>query len=404
MRGPQPSDALRLLCDCAAWAWAPGRSTEIRARAERIGDWHAFVTFTVRHRLQGFANDALAAAGAALPPSAAAALGSAAKDVARANLLALQETKRLTQAFTAARIDVLDLKGLPLAILVYGECMRRHGKDIDLLVQPADFPRAAALIESLGYARKIPGADVSGPVFALWMRNRKDVSYRKDGQEIELHWRLANNPLLLEWPWRPANWQTVDIGYGIRVRTAARGDLFAYLCAHGAMGAWYRLKWVADVAGLLARESADGIAQLYAHAERLGVERPAGQVLLLCEDLFDTALPANLAKRLHADPIVRFLARMAIGRLNGAEIAAPNTAAFDTLWAAPARLLLRKGLRYKLKEIAISLADPEPLTHMPIAEKVIFLYPILRPLVWFGAQLRRRGRRTQVAEERTRRG
>ena len=36
--------------------------------------------------------------------------------------------------------------------------------------------------------------------------------------------------------------------------TLGADDLFAYLCAHGAYHAWFRLKWLADIGALLAAE------------------------------------------------------------------------------------------------------------------------------------------------------
>jgi len=389
---PEVSDALRLLCGCAAWAWAQGRPAELREHAGRIRDWGSFVKFAMRHRLQCFADEALEAAGIALPPRARQALKQAARDVAGANLLAIRESKTLLAAFGEAGIAVLDMKGLPLAILAYGECTRRHGKDIDLFVQRSDFPAAGALMEKLGYVRTHPRQDVSGAVLALWMRRRKDFAYSKGDQQVELHWQAVNNPLLFEMPWRPQSWQTIDIGHGLTVETAASEDLFAYLCVHGAIGGWFRLKWVCDIAGLLARQPPERILELYTHTEHLGIERASGQVLLLCADLFGTPLPPALSRRLRSDAIVRFLERVALGRLASAEIAGPVALPFATLWSSTARLLLRKGLRYKFAEIATSLADPAELPDLPFAERLIFLYPVLRPFVWLGAQWRKRGR------------
>jgi len=73
---------------------------------------------------------------------------------------------------------------------------------------------------------------------------------------------------------------------GIRLPTLARDEQFAYLCVHGASSAWFRLKWISDLAGVLHGQSGEMIERLFERSQALGAERAAGQALLLADRLF----------------------------------------------------------------------------------------------------------------------
>src|SRR3974377_795808 len=78
------------------------------------------------------------------------------------------------------------------------------------------------------------------------------------------------------------------------VRTLGEEDLFAYLCMHGALHWWYRLKWLADINALIGVPAAASIERLFHAAETRGVGRAVAQALLLCHRLLGAALPARL--------------------------------------------------------------------------------------------------------------
>ena len=75
------------------------------------------------------------------------------------------------------------------------------------------------------------------------------------------------------------------------LRTLGEEDLFAYLCMHGALHWWNRLKWLADVNALLASTPEDGVERLVRAAEARGAGRAAAQALLLCQRLLADAPP-----------------------------------------------------------------------------------------------------------------
>src|SRR5690606_33130978 len=104
--------------------------------------------------------------------------------------------------------------------------------------------------------------------------------------------------------------QDVTVAPGLSFPTFAHADLFAYLAVHGAYSGWSRLKWIADIAAMLSHETAQGIAELYDHSVRLGVDRCAAQALLLAERLFAYEIDPALRQRV-ATPINLWLMRTA---------------------------------------------------------------------------------------------
>lgn len=45
--------------------------------------------------------------------------------------------------------------------------------------------------------------------------------------------------------------QLVEVACGIELPTLARDEPSAHLCVHGASSAWFRLKWITDLAALI---------------------------------------------------------------------------------------------------------------------------------------------------------
>ena len=85
------------------------------------------------------------------------------------------------------------------------------------------------------------------------MAHQKDFSYEHPGAGvvIDLHWRLFRNSFL------PANAGLAEVGEdwvdlgSERIPTLPAPRLLLYLCVHGALDGWLRLKWLADIGALL---------------------------------------------------------------------------------------------------------------------------------------------------------
>jgi hypothetical protein len=108
--------------------------------------------------------------------------------LAAADLARERELRRLLQAYHAAGVEVLVVKGSHLAYSHYPRPDLRSRIDSDLLVARADRDRAAAVLEALGYeAEAKPSGELAATQLLYVLRsNEADVHL------VDLHWRLAS--------------------------------------------------------------------------------------------------------------------------------------------------------------------------------------------------------------------
>ena len=251
-----------------------------------------------------------------MPPEIAREIGAQAATLVRENLEMARESLRLQRLFDDADLPVLFVKGAALAVLAFGNLGLRAGQDIDLLVAYETLPAAMALILRAGYRRFDPPPNISDAQLRLLMPLRKDLGFvhQATGLRIELHWRLFLNPHAMAETSFMAASRVVPLAGAEGLRTLGEEDLFAYLCMHGALHWWNRLKWLADVNALLASTPQDGVERLVRAAEARGAGRAAAQALLLCRKLLQTPLPASLTATLDKSVTVRWLEATALKR------------------------------------------------------------------------------------------
>src|SRR5262249_17582322 len=147
----------------------------------------------------------------------------------------------------------------------------------------AVLPAATALVARAGYRRFDPPPNVSDAQLRLVTPLRRDLGFVHEatGVHIELHWRLFLNPHAMGEDSIMAASRVVPLTEAVGLRTLGDEDLFAYLCMHGALHWWYRLKWLADINALLAAVPVNGVQHLVRAAEARGTGRATAQALLL---------------------------------------------------------------------------------------------------------------------------
>jgi Uncharacterised nucleotidyltransferase len=148
----------------------------------------------------------------------------------------------------------------------------RHNLDIDHLVHPKSIAAATTLLERAGYHRTEPPTAFSAAQLEMWLISCKELAYFHGERrfKVELHARPFNNPRLMAEMPAASSLRIVPLVQGMGVYTFGEDDLFAYMCAHGAIHCWFRLKWLADIGALLARQSKESIERLYRAAEARG--------------------------------------------------------------------------------------------------------------------------------------
>jgi hypothetical protein len=388
-----PSREFQLVAACCAWPPSESRTEAIRKAAQEPLDWERFARLAARHRVAGLVHNAIMRARPAIPSPVAENIRLQAAELAQHDLMLAAEAVRLQWLFVQKGIAVTFLKGSTLGILAYGQLGLRHGKDIDILVSDPDIDAATAILENAGYRRSQSPKGLSDTQLRMWKRLRKDFLYvqQTHSHEVELHWRLFDNPAMLNEWFGASPRRTVPIGGEAGLATLGAEDLYAYLCAHGAIHSWMRMKWLADVAALVSVMPDERIEQIHAAAEARNAGSASAQALLLCHRLLQTNIPAALLGRLKNDVNARRLERAGLWALTAAnENIAPSELLFGGLRTNFSHFLLARGWRYRVAEFKLFVVSPIDVLMLPLPGPLQFLYPFLRLPLWIWRKTFRR--------------
>jgi hypothetical protein len=376
---------LRLAAACAMWPPSDRRIEAIRTAATGPLDWARFLRVARRHQVVGLVHDGLTRAQTNVPSEVAREVGGQAAILVRETLTMAREALRLQRLFDDAKLPVLFVKGAALSVLAFGNLGLRSSQDIDLLVNYETLPAATALILRAGYRRFDPSTNVSDAKLRLLMPFRKDLGFIHEGTglQVELHWRLFLNPQAMAEPLITVASRIVPLSGAAGLRTLGEEDLFAYLCMHGALHWWYRLKWLADINALLAAASEDSVERLIRAAEVRGAGRATAQALLLCRRILGTPIPDRLMATLTNDSTLRWLEGTALNAMTtGWEEREPRKERFGTTRGSLSTFLLSRSWRYKLAELSVHLMSQSDMLTVPLPERLWFLYPGLRVPLW----------------------
>jgi hypothetical protein len=382
---PQFSPEFRLAAACAIWPPSIRRAEAIRAVAAGPLDWPRVLRVARRHWVFGLVHDGITRAQLEVPPDIAREISVEAASLVREHLAMAGEALRLQRLFDEAGIPVVFVKGASLAMLAFGTLGLSGGQDIDLLVQREAIPAATATVERAGYRRYDPPPGIKEAQLQLLLPIRKDFAFahRVTRVRIELHWRLFLNPYAMTESSFMAASRIVSLSDSMGLRTLGQEDLFAYLCMHGALHWWNRLKWLADVNALLASTTDDDVEHLVRAAEARGAGRAAAQALLLGRRLLGTAIPARLAATLENGATARWLEATALNAMTaGHGEQDPHAARFGTTRGSLSTFLLSRSWRYRLAELGTHLTNQTDILAVPLPEWLRFLYPFLRLPLW----------------------
>jgi hypothetical protein len=389
------SPEFALTAACCRWPATERQRESINAAVPRVTDWDRYLRVVGRHRTAGLAYHALTYFETSVPGEVIRSLRESANAITRQNLLLAAETIRLQEAFDKAGIPVVFFKGVSLALLAYGTLSLKHGKDIDFCVPPDLALQALRLLEERDYMLWLPAATLDQVQREAMVRHDMEASliHRTTGVQVELHWALAHNPVLLRDIDVYSETQVVAVSAGRSIRTLANENLFRYLCVHGANHAWSRLKWLADLNAFLSSKSLAEIEWLYRRAVVYGPDLCVKQGLHLCKDLLGRELPENIATSPHDNSRVRRLVAFSLDSMSGQnEVTEPWDHPFPDYRIVLYRFLLSRSWRYiweQCRFLSVSFYD---ILHVPLPRTLYFAYPFLRMPLWLWRRLRDGGR------------
>ena len=369
-----------LACACAVWPASPERKQAIAAAAAEVSDWRRFLAVVRRHRLDGLAHHGLTSAGVVLPPEVTQALFRRGATIAQRSLIMSRESARLQALFDAAGIANLVLKGAAVTALAYQNQLVKQAWDIDIVVPSETVETAIDLLIAEGYRLASPADSMTPEQLRIFIALGREFIFQGPNQIfVELKWSLDQNRYILPGVSARSASQTV-IGPGdAPIRTLSKDDLFAYICVHGARHSFSRLKWLADIGAILARESDEEIIRLYRAADARGAGRCAAEAMLLSRHFLNSRLPPALIAELEADPLVIQLARASIITMAGGDGQQElHERRFSNVRLVLSHFLLGKGAGFLAAEARLKWVSARDHMNMPLPRWATFLYPLIR--------------------------
>ena len=211
------------------------------------------------------------------------------------NQLLAEELTRLLRLLGEAGIRVIPLKGVALALSLYGDTAARVCSDIDILVPPEDVVRTIDLLLEAGYR-----TDFDDPFFSgLELRHGRHYGLWREGRGtslvVEVHWQLvqysSKNDQAVADLWTEARPQTC---FGVPSFSFSSEWEPLYLSVHAADHEWEMLRWLVDIHQLASGGAIDW-QRTVAKADQFELGLLTRQTLAVCTLLLGTLLPAGMA-------------------------------------------------------------------------------------------------------------
>lgn len=380
-----PSPEFSLLLACCR----PGTSEAVRAQQQdllaRVDAGH-FLALVDRHRVAPMVCQHLLKLPREVLP---AAMAPVLMEKQQANVFRqldmMREQVRLHTLLESASIRYVTLKGLPVAQCYFGDAGLRTSRDIDLLFAPQDLDLAIKLLLDAGYISEDGFCELTPRQRAYKKSAYHDCSFAApdSGVCVELHWRLAEFPHML-------SEITVDKNAGSiryielaaqQIPLLAKDEMLLYLCAHGTMHLWFRLKWIFDLPVVLESSEWDWPA-LFAKAGRNRCMKHLALGLLLAHRLCDWVMPAA---------VEAWLVQQDVERAYQDVLAALQAPESEFSGTPPVSVWLRH-VRYhsgflEKKDALVSTVrkyatSPNDWLSLPLPDALFPLYFVLRPFLW----------------------
>lgn len=253
------------------------------------------------HGVSGLAYERLRELPAAPEPLVAELRQRYASGVER-HMRVMWELARVGSALDRAGFRWAVIKGPVLVETLYASLPgRRAYFDLDLLVDPAAFADALAVLDSLG-ARLL---DRNWRVLRRDMRGELHLLL-SGGTPLDLHWHLINmyrGRMRIDTSEVVGRVRRVDLG-GVAIPTLDAADGIVHLALHAALAGGDRLLWLKDIerAAAVWRPDWETVVE---RARRWNVGAPVGLLLSRSTEVLDADIPSWVPARLGARGAIR---------------------------------------------------------------------------------------------------
>jgi len=283
------SPAFRLMIATSWLAPEVSRASQeeaIRNACSDNPDWTEYLLLVERHRIPAVSWAALkSVSGIDIPDGVQKELHERSDACRMQSMIHLGLLAGVLRAFNRAGIPVMPLKGPLLSQELYGDAGIRQSVDLDVLVAPEQIGAARECLRGLRWVDEFGNAGLTERQWEFKLRHDQHLAFThaKTNCVLELHWRAE---------WKPAESTADRIAgsalshwQGCSYRTMNPVDLTLHLCHHGSKHAWFRSKWLGDLARIFALGSVDWQAALE-KAHRAGRERSVLVCLRLLKEAY----------------------------------------------------------------------------------------------------------------------
>jgi Uncharacterised nucleotidyltransferase len=391
---PEFPSELALVIACSRWPLGETERREIRTLAAAPINWDRFLAWVQRNRIAPLVYRNLQVAGSSLVPDAIfLQLQSEFSRNALRVVAQVTEAARISRLLADAGIRSMIIKGPVLSQLAFGDPVLRESKDVDLVIDADRVPEVDRMIIKAGYRRLIPDIELTSLFVEIYLRRRCQFTYylEKSNCYLELHWRLTANPLLMPFDSK-MSWRRTEPVYvaGAKFVTLPDEELLLYLCVHGSVHMWFRLKWLADIAALLQKMRPEAIDRIASRARALKLDRSFHQAIILANKLMRARVAPKLLLNACRDKAAKHLAIAACRALNWQNSPGePMETQWFSAWVNWHGFNLRPGLRFRWGELQNQMFSPEDVTRFRLPERLFFLYVPLRPVSWIVRSVQR---------------
>jgi len=378
----------------AAGDWQKKQEQAIREAIDDRPHWDAYLHFVQRHRTPALSWAALQRVpGLELPDKVSYTLQHRSKET---QMLALHHAMLLDQmlkAFQASEIPLMALKGPLLSLKLYGDLGLRQSHDLDVACTIFDLPRACLCLQEHGWCMGKLESLLTPLQRKQFLRYAPHMNFTHAASRsiLELHWRELNETT--EQVQRRWSRSCSSLWRNSPYLDMSPNDLVLYLCAHGCKHAWFRIKWLSDIARLHTAEKIDWAA-CFGDAYRLGQERILLIAQMLLNEVYGLTMPARNQHGYDAS-----LPRTVISTtLKALAVPEPRYTMINILCAYRYDwfVLPHQSFWEMLKRLFYCGAD---YLVLPLPDRFFWLYIPLRPILFLWRRLCRRRKETSPVGE-----
>ena len=367
---------LELLLACSAVGTQQTSVSDLQRQVGAVRDWQQLLGLAEHHGVIPLVYQTLRRVPDAIPAETLEDLRLRYEHNARRNLKFTAELIRVLDCLDAHGIAAVPYKGPLLAETVCGDITLREFSDLDILVRPADVPRAKAALKDLGYSPNSPFTPA------------QERAYLKSGYEFVFDGPAGRNLLEIQFAIVP-RFYAVDFDLdaffecavpasvgGRAVKTLCPEDLLLALCVHAAKHAWIRLCWLRDIAGVVQALPLQWDL-VDRGATELGIDRILGTSLVLANRWLEAPVPDSLLDRWRNDHEIADLCNKIAQQIPSTEQLSPESLHYFRLM-----LRLRERATDKLR-FAFRLLFTPSVGEWSVVRLPEPLFPLYRVIRFF---------------------